>query len=141
MRSACPEHRSASHDEGSDLRRRTASTSTCKIALSNAGHERDLPATVERARAAFVEHPSIAAADVLAWVEFKAGNIAEAQTAIEQALRTGTVEPLILFHAGMIYRAAGDAVRAKELLQRVEDQNPRFSLLYAATLSEALNVE
>src|SRR5581483_4495784 len=82
-----------------------------QIALFNADHDRDLAATVQRARQAFAEQPSLQAADVLAWCELKAGDAAAAREAIERALATGTRDPLVLFHAGMIYRAAGDAVR------------------------------
>ena len=75
---------------------------------------------------------------MLAWVQFKAGNVADAQTAIEQALRTGSRDPLILFHAGMIYRAAGDTVRAKQYLEMLAKQAPQFSVLYADVAKRAL---
>lgn len=93
-----------------------------QIAMFNADHDRDLAATVVRAEAAFAAQPSIQAADVLAWVQYKAGDIGAAVAAIEQALRTGTGEPLILFHAGVILQAAGDDARAAEYLQRVHDR-------------------
>lgn len=85
-----------------------------------------------------MEQPSIQAADVLAWVQYKAGNINDARAAIEQALRTGTRDPLILFHAGMIYRDAGDVAKAKEYLGRVVGRSPYFSVLYAAVAAQAL---
>ncbi len=110
-----------------------------QIAVFNADHGRDLEATVARAEAAFEAQPSIQAADVLAWVQYKVANIGEAMTAIEQALRTGTGEPLILFHAGMIFQAAGDDVRATEYLQRVADQNAQFSVLHAEAAAQALD--
>ena len=90
-----------------------------QIGLFNADHGRDVVATVDRAKQAFAEQPSIQAADVLAWVQYKAGNINDARAAIEQALRTGTRDPLILFHAGMIYKDVGDPVKAKDFLSRV----------------------
>lgn len=109
-----------------------------QIALFNADHGRDLAATVERARNAYERQPSIAAADVLAWVQYKAGDIEGARESIEQALRTGTREPLTLFHAGLIYRAAGDADKAITYLSMLRDQNPRFSLRYAEEARAAL---
>ncbi len=109
-----------------------------QIGLFNADHDRNVAATVDRAKTAFAQQPSILAADVLAWVQFKAGNIAEAQTAVEQALSSGTLDPLITFHAGMIYKAAGDTAKAKTYLDRLEQTAPNFSVLYASTARKAL---
>ena len=109
-----------------------------QIGLFNADHNRNVAATVERAKNAFAQQPSIQAADTLAWVQLKAGNATEARTAIEQALRTGTREPLILFHAGMIYKAVGDNAQAKTYLEMVEKLAPRFSVLYADIAKQAL---
>lgn len=109
-----------------------------QIGLFNADHGRDVAATVDRAKNAFAEQPSIQAADVLAWVQYKAGNFADARTAIEHALRTGSRDPLILFHAGMIYRDAGDTAKSKDYLTRLESQAPHFSVLYATVAKEAL---
>lgn len=110
-----------------------------QIALFNADHDRNITATVGRAREAYAQQPSIQAADVLAWVEYKAGNIDEARTAIEQALATGSREPQISFHAGMIYRAAGDQAAARTYLERVESTAPAFSVLYAGVARQALD--
>lgn len=109
-----------------------------QIGMFNADHDRNIALTVARAQAAYAEQPSIQAADVLAWVQYKAGDIGEATSAIEQALRTGTRDPLILFHAGMIYRRAGDAAKAKGYLAAVERQNAQFSLLQAPVARDAL---
>ncbi len=110
-----------------------------QIGLFNADHGRNVAATVERAKRAFAEQPSIQAADTLAWVQFKAGNVADAQSASEQALRTGSRDPLILFHAGMIARAAGDNAKAKQYLGKLEQQAPQFSVLYADVAKQALS--
>ena len=109
-----------------------------QIGLFNADHDRDVVATTDRVRAAYAVQPSIAAADVLGWVLYKAGDIEGARTAADAALRTGSHDPGILFHAGIIYKAAGDATRAREYLQRVNHQSPKFSVLYRPLLKEAL---
>ncbi len=109
-----------------------------QIGLFNADHGRNVAATVDRAKRAFAEQPSIQAADVLAWVQYKAGNASDARATIEQALRRGTQDPFILFHAGMIYKDSGDAAKAKEYLGRVVGQAPHFSVLYAVVAKEAL---
>ena len=90
-----------------------------------------------------MEQPSIQAADVLAWVQFKAGNISEARTAIETALAVGTRDPLIAFHAASILRASGDEQNARMYLEHVVDHTPHFSVLYegaAKAMLDALNV-
>jgi tetratricopeptide (TPR) repeat protein len=110
-----------------------------QIGLFNADHDRNIPATLERARAAFAEQPSIQAADTLAWVEYKAGNIDAARAAIEAALRTGTLDSSINFHAGMIYRAAGNRAVAIRYLGIVRQLNPEFSVLHARTAAQTLD--
>jgi len=110
-----------------------------QIALFNADHGREITATVERARRAAAAQPSIQAADVLAWAEYQAGNIDAAKTAIERALSTGTVDPLIAFHAGVVYKAAGEPAKAKEYLTRLEARTPQFSVRYAGQAKEALD--
>jgi tetratricopeptide (TPR) repeat protein len=109
-----------------------------QVALFNADHERDLESTVAKARALYAEQPNIAAADALAWSLYQHGDIAGARDAMAAALRTGVREPSILFHAGMIYHAAGDADLAAEYLQAVQDANPQFSVRHAETARRAL---
>ena len=72
-------------------------------------------------------------------MQYKAGNIDAARSAVASALRTGTRDPLINFHAGMIYKAAGDSVTSMRYLAMVEKQNPNFSVLYAGTARTTLD--
>ncbi len=109
-----------------------------QIAIFNADHGRDLSATVARAEVLFAAQPNIYAADALAWVRFNAGDIEGARTAIAEALRTGSRDPLLFFHAGMIYKAAGEADLAATYLRQLSEQNPRFSVLYAEAAQQAL---
>jgi tetratricopeptide (TPR) repeat protein len=55
--------------------------------------------------------------DMLAWCLFKKGNTAEAKTAIQEALRLGTHDARIYYHAGMIFGAAGDKAKAGQYLK------------------------
>lgn len=110
-----------------------------QIGLFNADHGRNVAATVERAVSAYAQQPSIQAADALAWVQYKAGNIDAARDAIASALRTGTRDPLINFHAGMIYKLAGDSAASVRYLTVVQKQNPNFSVLYAGAARSALD--
>ncbi len=50
----------------------------------------------------------------LAWAEYKNGNTEDAVKNIEIALKLGTKEPLLWYHAGKIYEQAGNNIKAKE---------------------------
>ena len=50
----------------------------------------------------------------LAWAEYKNGNTEDAVKNIEIALKLGTKEPLLWYHAGKIYEQAGNYIKAKE---------------------------
>ena len=66
-----------------------------------------------------------------AWALYKAGKPEEAVAPMTEALRLGTKDAKLFFHAGMIYRSLGQADRAREFLARALSTNPRFHLLHA----------
>ena len=101
-------------------------------ALFDADHDHDLPDALARARAAYAQRPSLHAADVLAWTLYKAGQPTEAQPLMQAALRLGTRDALLHYHAGMIALANGDRAEAERHLAAALAINPHFSLLYAA---------
>ena len=78
----------------------------------------DLQTSLEKARAAYDERPSIHAADALAWTLYKTGNYKEAQKYSSEALKLGTRDPLMLFHAGMISKALGQNEQARSTCSR-----------------------
>jgi tetratricopeptide (TPR) repeat protein len=73
----------------------------------------------------------IYAYDVVAWSLYRNGKLADARDAIEQALKLGTKDAKLLFHAGMIYQALGETDRAKDFLARALAMNPQFHVLLA----------
>ena len=77
-------------------------------------------------------------ADALAWTALKSGRIGEAQTAIAEALRLGTQDARLLYHAGMIARAAGDTPAAADFLRRALTLNPHFDPLQSAIARKAV---
>lgn len=102
-----------------------------ELALFQADHDIELPTTVQRARAAMRERPSIVSADVLAWSLYKNGLYVEAANSMKQALRLGTKNALMFFHAGMIHHKLGDHAKAMEFLREAMRINPHFSIRYA----------
>ncbi|MFN2476501.1 MAG: tetratricopeptide repeat protein [Chthoniobacterales bacterium] len=77
-------------------------------------------------------------ADALAWTALKSGRIAEAQAAIKEALKLGTLDARLLYHAGMIAHAAGDQAAAIKYLQRALALNPGFDPLQTKVVRETL---
>jgi tetratricopeptide (TPR) repeat protein len=69
--------------------------------------------------------------DVYAWALYRAGRIREAQKASERALRLGTPDARLLYHAGAIQLAAGDN-KGLELIRKALALNPQFDLTGAA---------
>lgn len=109
-----------------------------QLALFYADH--DLKPAIAYADAAreYAVRRDIYGADTLAWTALKAGKVAVAQRAITDALRLGTQDARLFYHAGMIARAAGDTVTAKNDLQRALALSPQFDPLQAPIARQAL---
>lgn len=102
-----------------------------QLALFAADHDRQPEAAFASAIREYADRKDIYGADALAWTACKAGHLAAAQEAIKGALRLGTQDALLFYHAGMIARAAGDRPAARRTLQRALSLNPRFDPLQA----------
>ncbi|MGD9890942.1 MAG: tetratricopeptide repeat protein [Dehalococcoidia bacterium] len=109
-----------------------------EMALFHADRAIDIETTVEDARRALSSRPGIQGWDALAWALFQAGRYDEALAASDQALRLGSRDPLMRYHAGMIALALGQTSRATSELQLAVSQNPRFSVRYADAAAETL---
>jgi tetratricopeptide (TPR) repeat protein len=68
-----------------------------------------------------------AAEDAFAWALYRGGEFAPAAEIANKLLARGTKDAHILAHAGMIFLAAGDSVRGKELLAEAGGINPRHT--------------
>ncbi|HEY0078846.1 MAG TPA: tetratricopeptide repeat protein [Pyrinomonadaceae bacterium] len=98
----------------------------------------NLTEAVEIMRKSRAERADIYTCDDLAWALFRNGQIPEARAAIEDALRTGTRDARINFHAGMIYNALGDRRRAAKHLQLALDTDPAFNVVHAEAARQTL---
>lgn len=102
-----------------------------QLVLFYADH--DLRAEVAYAGAAkeYETRRDVYGADAVAWTALKAGKLPEAREAIHRALRLGTKDARLLYHAGMIAEASGDRATAVRLLDKALALNPRFDPLQA----------
>ena len=103
-----------------------------EMALFQADHNQgqNLDETLARARRAFEKRPTTYAADVLAWTLYQDGQYVQAYELSQQALRLGTKDALLFFHAGMIAYRLGHTTEAQAYLEQALSLNPSFSLRY-----------
>jgi len=76
------------------------------LALFDLDHDRDIARALGAARAEYAIRPSAPVAMILAWAEYKNGDVASAQRHSAEALRLGWRDPLALHRAGVIAAAA-----------------------------------
>ena len=103
-----------------------------ELALFNADHNRQLKESLEDAEESLEKgSKSIKTYHALAWTNYKLGNFDEAEKNIQLALRLGTKDPLMFYHAGMIYQKLGQQDKAKEFTDFALQINPYYDSLYA----------
>ncbi len=111
-----------------------------QMALFFADHDLKLDDAVTQARDVYLRQPgNIRAADVLSWALYKSGQYEEAIAYSQEALRLGTRDALMLFHAGMINDKLGNGAAARKYLSRALEINPGFSVLYADQAARSLD--
>ncbi|MGH9957026.1 MAG: DUF4331 family protein, partial [Pyrinomonadaceae bacterium] len=106
-----------------------------------ADHDRMTDKAYELARKEYEIRRDIYGADALAWAALKAGKIEEARSVIKEALRLGTQDARLFYHAGMIARAAGDRMAAADFLRRAVKLNRLFDPWHSRIATEALKEE
>ena len=115
-----------------------------EMAVFEADRGVDPGKAVELARRAYDERPdAVYPADALAWALFRSGDAEAAVAPMEQALRLGSTDPLVRFHAAEVFYALGDTERARTELQRALAGTSWFSFRHhdrAVALAEDLGV-
>ncbi|MDT5293512.1 MAG: hypothetical protein QOJ76_392 [Acidobacteriota bacterium] len=106
-------------------------TYTRRLAMFWADHDTRLDEALDVARRERAARTDIYTSDLLAWCLYKKGQYAEAKASADEALRLGTRDPLLLYHAGMIARALGDRRGGAKYLQQALAINPSFDVLQA----------
>jgi tetratricopeptide (TPR) repeat protein len=110
-----------------------------QLSLFYADHDLKPNDAYTNASREYAVRKDIYGADALAWCALKANKLTEAKTAISAAMRLGTKDARLFFHAGMIARAAGDMNQAREYLKRALELNPQFDPLQASIARRALS--
>ncbi len=110
-----------------------------QLVLFYANHDLNLAKALELAQNEIATLKDIYGYDALAWALHKNGRHAEAAEAMTQAMKLGTQDAMLFYHAGMIYEATGDHDQAQTLLKEALAINPHFDLLQSRLAQAALN--
>ncbi|MEX0785168.1 MAG: tetratricopeptide repeat protein [Dehalococcoidia bacterium] len=110
-----------------------------EFVMLHAAYGVETEGSVDLALAQLAGRRDIYSYDAAAWALYHAGRYAEAAPLIEQALRLGTQDAQLLYHAGMIFRALGDEAQARTLLEQSLELSPHFSLRGRAEAQAALS--
>jgi tetratricopeptide (TPR) repeat protein len=102
-----------------------------ELALFYCNHDRNLPQALELARKDLTVRQDIYAHDTLAWALFKNHQFEEAAKEMREALKLGTKDASLLYHAGMICAKTGRKDQARSYLAEALRLNPHFSVLQA----------
>ena len=108
------------------------------LALFYADHDLKLPQALELAERELTVRRDIYTYDVLAWTLYKNQKSETARVVMVEALRFGTKDARLLFHAGMIHHALGDTETARDYLQRALATNPNFHVTQADLAEQTL---
>jgi len=109
-----------------------------QLALFYADHDLKPDEAYQNAEKEYEVRRDIYGADAVAWTALKAGKIPEAQAAIKDALKLGTKDARLYYHAGMVENAAGNRSEAKRLLELSLKTNPVFDPLQSNAAKAAL---
>jgi tetratricopeptide (TPR) repeat protein len=108
------------------------------LALFYADHEMKLDEALTIAKRERAARSDIYTSDALAWCLFKKGQLAEARTAMDEALRLKTRDARLFYHAGMIADALGNKQNAIKYLKLALEVNPAFDIFHADTARQTL---
>jgi tetratricopeptide (TPR) repeat protein len=109
-----------------------------QLALFYADHDMKAEQAYKLAAKEYEVRRDIYGADAVAWTALKAGRVPEARKTIREALRLGTQDARLFYHAGMIARAAGDVDEARRYLKRALDLSPQFDPVQAPLARKTL---
>jgi tetratricopeptide (TPR) repeat protein len=109
-----------------------------ELAYFYADHDRKLAEALDLARQELAVRQDIYAYDVLAWVLYKHNRPEEALDAVTEAMKLGTKDARLFFHAGMIQHRLGAHEKARDYLRRALATNPYFHVTHAELAKHTL---
>jgi tetratricopeptide (TPR) repeat protein len=101
------------------------------LALLEADHG-DPAAALRYAEAGYAATPTIRASDAVAWALHRLGRDREAAIHSTEALRLGTLDPILRYHAGAVESALGETAAARRDLELALRTDAGFSATGAA---------
>jgi tetratricopeptide (TPR) repeat protein len=101
-------------------------------------HDRRIALAARIAAASLSIRKDVYGWDLHAWALYRSGHPVQAREASDRALRLGTRDARLWFHAGMISLALGDEDRAREQLATALEISPAFDPVQAEVARTAL---
>lgn len=117
----------------------TGSVYDRQLVLFLADHDLRISDAVEMAAAELTTRKDVFGYDAYAWALYRAGDLEGAAVAADDAMRLGTPDGRILYHAGLIAAARGEIERARELLTTASRHSASLPSLQAVELEQALD--
>lgn len=102
-------------------------------------HDKNVGLALNRAKQEYDSRKDIFTCDSFAWALFKSGRFAEARRVMKEAMRTGTRDPRLLYHSGMIADALSERRAAIRHLQLALKLNRAFNLQQAQIARDTLD--
>jgi tetratricopeptide (TPR) repeat protein len=111
-----------------------------ELAYFYADHDRKLPEALDLAKRELEVRKDVYAYDVLAWALYKNNRPQEALAAMTEALKLGTKDARLFFHAGMIHHRLGERAQARDYLRQALATNPHFHILHVEVAEHTLKI-
>ena len=102
-------------------------------------HKLNLSEAISLARKELKVRKDIYAYDTLAWALYQNGSIKEASTMMKNALKEGTEDARLFYHASLIARAMGEEDSAKLFFKSAQNLNPHLKPFAAKEANRLLN--
>ena len=97
-----------------------------EVALFFADHNRSIHEALSLAKSDIGQRQDLYAYDTLAWCEYRVGDFESAYANIQVALKQGTEDAKLFYHAALICNAVGQQADSESWKQRMRETNPLF---------------